>query len=127
MEDFVTYELAVKLKEKGYPQKTAGRYSMIDCFYYDGRLFFHGGACDVNEAYTAPTISQVLKWLRDEKLILIGLSPMQEYDSDGDIEWCAGIYKGDKQGGLKWEEELYYQSYEAAAIAGIEYTIDNLI
>jgi hypothetical protein len=37
------------------------------------------------------------------------------------------VYKADKQGGLSLKEELYYQSYEEAALAGIEYTLDNLI
>ena len=75
----------------------------------------------------APTISQVLKWLREEKFILIGLSPMQEYGGDEVVEWCATVYKADKQGGLSWKEEFYYQSYEQAALAGIEYVLDNLI
>lgn len=32
-EDFVTYELAVKLKEKGYPQRTFGEYDMQGACY----------------------------------------------------------------------------------------------
>lgn len=143
--DFVTFELAKKLKEKGFKEKCLAYYDVDDnvgllyntqymspCQYTD-LLTSHNtdkaavAPDDSEYCVDAPTISQVLKWLREEKLILIGLSPMQEFDSDGDIEWCAGIYKGDKQGGLKWEEELYYQSYEAAAIAGIEYCLDNLI
>ena len=38
-EDFVTYELAVKLKEKGYPQRTFGEYDMQGaCYIEDGRF-----------------------------------------------------------------------------------------
>ena len=135
MEDFVNFSIAKKLKEKGFPQSP-------DCFNYssyydwDGLRKIHSLSnasvwFDPNisrdNIYFAPTISQVLKWLREEKLILIGLSPMQEYDGDEIVEWCATVYKADKQGGLSWQEELYYQSYEEAAIAGIEYVLDNLI
>lgn len=52
---------------------------------------------------------------------------MQEYGGDEVVEWCATVCKADKQSGLSWEEEFYYQSYEQAALAGIEYVLDNLI
>ena len=123
-DDFVTYELADKLKEKGYREKCRKHY------YPNSEDWFISSVpeCDNFSSYTdAPTISQVLKWLREEKLILIGLSPMQEYDGDETIEWCSTVYKADKQGGLSWQEEFYYQSYEQAALAGIEYVLDNLI
>ena len=129
-EDFVTYELAVKLKEKGFNEPCYGYYHRgggDDSFEVCGN-----GTCDFLNSknihrIAAPTIAQVLKWMREEKLILIGLSPMQEYDGDEVIEWCSTVYKADKQGGLSWKEEFYYQSYEQAALAGIEYVLDNLI
>lgn len=139
MEDFVPFEIAQKLKEKGFIEECFARYYCSDKAYFERNRYYpntesvfycHNNDEDLGRFYVdAPTIAQVMKWLREEKLILIGLSPMQEYDSD-DIEgihWCAGIYKTDKQGGLSWKEELYYQSYEAAALAGIEYVLDNLI
>ena len=126
-EDFVSYELAVRLKEKGFNRPCCG-------YYHVGKGDDSFEACissdflnSLNEYRVgAPTISQVLKWLREEKLILIGLSPMQEYGGDEVIEWCSTVYKADKQGGLSWKEEFYYQSYEQAALAGIEYVLDNL-
>lgn len=127
-DDFAPFELAVKLKKKGFPQRTFGEYDMQGaCYIEDGLFYKNGCITEVARAYTAPTISQVLKWLREEKLILIGLSPMQEYGGDEVVEWCATAYKADKQGGLSWQEEFYYQSYEQAALAGINYVLDNLI
>ena len=135
MEDFVSFEIAKKLKEKGFPQRPD--YFNYSSYYdWDGlrKIHYLSNASvwfDPNisrdNLYFAPTISQVLKWLREEKLILIGLSPMQEYDCNEIIEWCSSIYKADKHGGLSLQEELYYQSYEEAALAGIEYVLDNLI
>ena len=52
---------------------------------------------------------------------------MQEYGGDEVVQWCAAIYKAGKQGGLLWQEDFYNQSYEQAALAGIEYVLDNLI
>ena len=124
--EFVSFEIAKKLKEKGFPQKTEGRYNMLDCFYYeDGKLYSHGGACDVNEAYTAPTISQVLKWLREEKNIHVAIDIMKAYTEAKLIYWGYNIVLIDKY-------EVYHfewnsNSFEQAAIAGIEYILDNLI
>lgn len=125
-EDFAPFELAVKLKEKGFDYPCIAHYDINKELKVVIRepIFWHS---DVLSYTDAPTISQVLKWLRKEKLILIGLSPMQEYGGDEVVEWCATVYKADKQGGLSWQEEFYYQSYEQAALAGIEYILDNLI
>lgn len=139
--EIVTFEIAKKIKGKSFPQKTAGRYSMIDCFYYeDGRLFFHGGACDVNEAYTAPTISQVLKWLREEKKIFIAINIAWCYEDENKPfyknpkmlpilkGYNAGIYNLDNLNDGKMSNKItYFETYEEAALAGIEYVLDNLI
>ena len=141
MEDFVPFEIAKKLKEKGFtckypfamynelgsycPLTTSSDYVTCESGY-KYRCYYDYNDFDEND-FIAPTISQVLKWLREEKLILIGLSPMQEYDGNEIIEWCSTIYKADKQGGMSWMEELYYEYYEQAALAGIEYVLDNLI
>ncbi len=93
-EDFVPFDLAKKLKEKGYCNYAS---------YWD---------------YT-PTISQVLKWLRDEKAI--------------SVEPCATPYNCwyymiKCKGKIKATYiDNKYKTYEAAAIAGIEYCLDNLI
>ena len=125
MEDFVTYDLALKLKDKGF--------NWICSHYYRTKckdlfmVFPSEDWSNTEERINAPTISQVLKWLREEKLILIGLSPMQEYDCNEIIEWCCTIFRADKQGGLSWQEEFYYQSYEQSALAGIEYALNYLL
>ena len=128
MEDFVNFKLAQKLKEKGFSLEKTEIYGKFDSdgLFHPQLYFNYIETMDCDEII-APTISQVLKWLRKDKLILIGLSPMQEYDVEETIEWCATVYKADKQGGLSLKEEFYYDSYEHAALAGIEYVIDNLI
>lgn len=130
MEDFVPFDLAVKLKEKGfsceYPFAIYDEDGEFFTLYSSDKYYFEIENFDDRD-FIAPTISQVLKWLREEKLILIGLSPMQEYDCNEIIEWCCTIFRADKQGGLSWQEEFYYQSYEQSALAGVNYCLDNLI
>ena len=141
MEDFVPFEIAKKLKEKGFTCKYPfAMYNELGSYYplttssdyvtsesgYKYRCYYDYNDFDEND-FIAPTISQVLKWLRDEKKIVFGISPMQEMDCDY-LGWCTTVYKVDDDGyGLSWQEELYYDTYELAAIAGIEYCLDNLI
>lgn len=145
MEDFVPFELAIKLKEKGFDYKCVAYYDVLDnvgilynteygcCCQFIDLLQSRNTDATVSQpddseyCVDAPTIYQAIKWLRDEKKIVFGISPMQEMDCDY-LGWCATIYKVDDDGyGLSWQEELYYGTYELAALAGIEYVLDNLI
>lgn len=107
MGDFATYELAVKLAEKGFDYETRDVYerNALACRYED---------------IPKPTIYQVLKWLREEKGLHICISLGEfidwEYEIsliDGNI-FCAAC-------------EDSYSSYEQAALAGVVYVLDNLI
>lgn len=86
--EFVTLELSKKLKEKGFP--------LVDYI---------------------PTISQALKWLREEKKIHIGIFPQWQY-TVYDMRCNPWIGRSDMQN---------YDDYTKAAIAGIFYVLDNLI
>jgi hypothetical protein len=124
MEDFVTFELAVKLKEKGF---TLPKSEIIGKFDSDG--LFHSQlyinfteTMDLDEII-APTISQVLKWFRDKKNIYC-----LPYFEQGIDMWLYAICR--PAYGCEFPEfisESDYDTYEQAAIAGIEYVLDNLI
>lgn len=119
-EDFVPFELAKKLKYKGFPQRAFGSYDMVGPTYFsDGRFFKDGCICYKDEAYTAPTISQVLKWLRDEKKIHIQITVYEN-------GWYFEVWQYDESPAIKFQSEDC-DSYEQAALAGIEYCLDNLI
>lgn len=126
-EDFIPFELAKKLKEKGFPQRVFGTYEMYGAAYFnDGKFYRDGCICHKDEAYTAPTISQVLKWLRKKHATHIEIS----LGSNG---WYFEIiqyeyYEEEKEYGCKLITiPVIYDSYEKAALAGIEYVIDKLI
>ena len=132
MEDFVTLEIAKKLKEKGFNIPSYFYYRTDDKFLHNavvGKPLVYNDKID-DEVIIAPTTTQVLKWLRKEKKISIepgihcslkwmcsiygfndGIEDFTQYDNDG--VWDT-IY-------------ILYDSYEQATLAGIEYAINNLI
>ena len=131
MKDFVTFELAKKLKEKGFSLNK-------EDIEFIGCRFIFSDECTIKRISTigayekgyfgknidCPTISQVLNWLREEKKLHIELWTVGKKP----IKWCHTIttlnHVGEKQG---WSSGKRGDSYEAAAIAGIEYCLDNLI
>lgn len=118
-EDFITFEIAKKLKEKGFNWKVNAYYGKHD------NLFVIHPAMDMNDSYyghSAPTIDQVLKWLRNEKKIFINV------DVRTNLEWYYEVWNINKKlsvlGNVDFNKS---ESYEESALAGIEYVIDNLI
>jgi hypothetical protein len=119
--EVVSFEIAKKLKEKGFPQKYMGGYDMIGPTYIDdGRFYENGCITEVARAYSAPSISQTLKWLREEKKIHIQVlfaCPPNRW------EYVTIRITNCEIRGM----QASFVSYEQAAIAGIEYCLDNLI
>lgn len=131
MEDFVPFEIAKKLKEKGFREECLARYYCSDKAYFEENsyhpdtesvFYCYNNDEDLGRFYIdAPTISQVLKWLREEKklhivIIIWGRTwgyNIIELPSGCSLHWTA------------YQEDI--KSYEDAAIAGIEYVLDNLI
>ena len=87
-----------------------------------------------NELCSCPNIYQVMKWLRDKKQIHINVSVYYDASEDADCrmvdEWCFwnwDIQNCNSGDVLQDGDDVEYESYEQAAIAGIEYSLDNLI
>lgn len=130
MEDFVTYEIAVKLKEKGFKLACIGHYEGERFEYntYDGHdidiSYIARSYNDDNrfDEYTdLPVISEVLKWLREEKHLHIHI----EYIFSEDTLWICEVQI------LGSYERFYpdgdFDTYEQAALAGVNYCLENLI
>ena len=133
MEDFVPFEIAKKLKEKGFTCKYPfAMYNELGSYYplttssdyvtsesgYKYRCYYDYNDFDEND-FIAPTISQVLKWLRDEKGIHVCIT-LGEFS-----DWVYEVSRID--GNMFCKAEDGFESYEQAALAGIEYVLDNLI
>ena len=142
-EDFVTYELAVKLKEKGFDELCLAYYTNDDTLYCN---YSHKAGASYTDCYLshnlmpknsvsgkfvdAPTISQVLKWLRKEHHLhfeVVGaaygynLIISDTPDKGGTDRYYSRMnYDGPNDGGA-WDK------YEDCVLYGIEYVLDNLI
>lgn len=115
-EDFVSFSIAKKLKEKGYTLDTAHHYDdnggiVVSLVEFDERC-----------VYPCPEIHQVLKWLREEKRIHIGFgySPRKKWRH-------VVMYMDDRFYNKPTLTVDGFLKIEQAALAGIEYVIDNLI
>lgn len=129
MEDFVTFEIAVKLKEKGFTCKyPIAMYNEDGEFYplYTSTEFYYCINDFDEHDFIAPTISQVLKWLRKEKQVDILIDILIKYDNNLNRkrQYTAKILTP------KLNKPIYVCSiynYEKALIRAIEYYLDNLI
>lgn len=124
---FADKQLSIKLKEKGFDRPCLGFYNPIqdelqlyctnnkDVTYKNILTSVYKNKVLVD----APTIEQVLEWLREEKKIHIVI------DFTDDMVWYFQIAKYYTK---HYEYQQYgYNSYDDAILAGIEYVINNLI
>ena len=114
-EDYVSFETAKLLKEKGF--------GCGDLLYYydkDGDLLFSAWKVDdCKNEFDAPTLQMAMKWLREVHNIAI------------ETEWEHLWYAYVKPMTSKPSEEDYYQcespKYEQACEEAVRYCLKNLI
>lgn len=112
--DFIPFTLSIKLQEKGFNKETAHRYNNKGeiCVSLVGEEY----------PYPCPTISEVLKWLRKEKCLHIEILHIFSEETLWDFEVARiGSYE------RWWNNSELFGNYEQAALAGVEYVLDNLI
>lgn len=132
IEDLVEYEIAIKLKKKGYDMPCDMYYhihdDIQDCI---SSLESTGGWCDFYNSKNryrcaAPSINNVIRWLREEKNIHLIVEIADSgwyYTLYPNVRWEDGKLKSDKYI-MSFKNK---DSYEDAVLAGIEYVLDNLI
>lgn len=130
-EDFIPFELAVKLKEKGFDEPCYGYYHCNggnDSFELcgSGDRDFQNSKNQYRVA--APTISRVLKWLREEKGIHIEPIATTTFATKNNTAYFVLIKYKITATSLESIDLLeMYALFNDACIAGIEYVLDNLI
>ena len=133
----VTYEIAKKLKEKGFPQHLSERFyadgegmwiedfSSLEPDFKPGELIsnFYGLPTD-GEEISAPTLAQVIDWFIREKEIFVNIdcSLVDSFDF---------FYTIDKKGENAWKlvgfNDEWYKTKNEAELAGIEYVLNELL
>ena len=141
-EDYVSFEIAKLLKEKGFDGTT-------NCYYFDDSnkrtLLYSPFKENYNDGITnkefevssninsirisAPTLAMAMKWLREKyniNPVPYALSLGWAFDvfdlTNRDITGCKKLYSMD----LPSKSEVY-NTYEEAAEAAIKYCLENLI
>jgi hypothetical protein len=143
MEDFVPRELAIKLKEKGFKEKCYAYYFPVNNELIHNTNQFRGGNLyDCLHSYNslpkevatsdfidAPTITQVMKWLRVKKEIDIVIYPIDANTVFmGGEKYILSVYISRKRDyKLHHDNKDKYVKWEEAALAGMNYCLDNLI
>ena len=119
-EDYVSFEVAKLLKEKGFNEYCLKNYWSSDKELHDWKwkLSYNrnsDGNCNTKDC-AAPTLQMAMKWLREKD---VRICP--DY-SDVDGKWFAMI--GTKK---KRTYSGYYDTYEEAVEATLKYALENLI
>ena len=126
-EDYVSYEVAVLLKEKGFD----GYCGQI----YDNDKYLSRNLCGyvneekANEFFSAlaPTYQMAMKWLREKRWVISIIS--KSFYADGRCtSWTYSIWADDNleiDGEEEWEN--IYGSYEEATEAALKYSLENLM
>jgi hypothetical protein len=121
-EDYVSFDTAKLLKEKGF---TANIHGMYD---HDGK-FCEATFTDVEPYYScyAPTLQMAMKWLRTEH----NIHPSITCDDfkENVFYHIERIFRGGKE--HRWYESREYggvfPTYEEACEAAIKYCLENLV
>ena len=129
-EDYVSFELAQLLKEKGFDGQCATKYDSNGCIWdnirYDG--IFLGNNDIFPEEYLSPTLQMAMKWLREVHNVFIDISSRFSKNADSDVCFsysCKKLidtYKSSYEiGDGEW------LNYEEACEAAIKYCLEHLI
>lgn len=124
MSEFVSSEIAHKLKEKGFPLLRVIKQRGEPIIYDLPKNHPNWQNCN---AYYIPTISQVLKWLREEKRLYLGITYVPQIEKCNDFYFPTIQYIGEFKSTVYTKPTDNFNTYEEAVFAGIEYVLDNLI
>lgn len=118
-EDYVSFETAKLLKEKGFDEVTEKWYLKYKGEY---TLVSRGTAEHIDSSIDVPTLQMATKWLR-EKCIFIALNIISFNLNDLPI-WNFDIWRNNNH---EYRSSDYFDSYEEACEAAIKYCLEKLI
>ena len=141
-EDFVSFEIAKLLKEKGFDSEDTGELGGL----YSESCYEHGHGVKTqsgqevgiiyddltnseleHDEYLRPTIQTAMKWLREKGIIITITYTKCSMQTIGS-QMMFGFNIQNVQGDLLSENtEVAYDSYEQPEMDAIKYTLENLI
>ena len=123
-EDYVSFETAKLLKEKGFDMPLNYFYNSDGRKCYATSYNWNQTAGDFQD-YSCPTLQMAMKWLREEKDVQIEISIVGTDTWESPTKWkygfrCQTKYVIDRR-------NADFSSYEEACEAAIKYCLENLI
>lgn len=129
-EDYVSFETAKLLKEKGFDEICEYEYGVpnVDRGYILRKFFKPIQNAElIDDAYTAPTLQMATKWLREVHNYDISIC-LDSYVEPYDNQYYIVIRRRkDKYENISPCEQVYFDTYEEACEAAIKYCLENLI
>ena len=124
-EDYVSFEVAKLLKEKGFDESTSMVYMSYGdlCKLSRYNSIRNSNYNDITKnyfEYTAPTHQMAMKWLRKEYGISIEISALNRY------RWVYTIYRLFEERVAEVWNDGTYVSYEDATDDALKYCLENL-
>lgn len=132
-EDYVSFECAKLLKEKGFDES-------CECFYdtehndisiVNGWINISNSELEEKEilCYSAPTHQMAMKWLREVHNIIIVVEPyMFDYVENKSSQYKYSMWCGDNYEDIEdIEPTSICTTYEECCEAALKYSLENLI
>lgn len=123
-EDYVDFEIAKLLKEKGFD-------AYVFSFYDDEGNFSRKEVdwnWNIEPRYSAPTLQMTMKWLREVHNLVVSVEPEVNTDSKLDLFYVFKIFEiKDTLTQLIYNRYELCDSYEEACELAIKYCLENLI
>ena len=126
-EDYVSFEVAKLLKEKGFDWECIGYY--VDDESNEVKYSFLGETNSTweNRCCSAPTHQMAMKWLREIHNYAISIC-LDSYVVPFDNQYYILIRRRkDKYETIGPCEQVYFDTYEEAVEAALKYCLENLI
>jgi len=126
-EDYVSFETAKLLKEKGFDENCAALYDVRNGEFRQKQTGYVFNNSQWDSFITAPTLQMVMKWLREVHNLFIVID--RHYFVVDKISHIASGFKYSIE--IKTINTVYiytnYESFEEACEAAIKYCLENLI
>ena len=125
-DDYVSFEIAKLLKEKGFDELCFALYNPEEELIQCGVKLSNTQVGRVPGSYSAPTHQMALKWLREVHNIFIEIKyvPNQFTDEPG---YKAMIWDMSEEIGRPLPDDIEYAFYETCVNNALKYTLQNFI
>ena len=114
-EDYVSFETAKLLKEKGFDKLTYA------CFSNDGKETYYGYRA-VGDDIMRPTLQMAIKWLREKHIFIV--LDIISFDLNDLPVWFFDIWHNNNH---EYRSSDYFDSYEQVCEIAIKYCLKHLL